>query len=1082
MAKLFKWIVVFFVFLPFSTSVIAEVSANKGKSNSPVINAKVVKALRLDREVAVLIKLREESDDPLISKMTTTSDPFCFISKKDIKRLQSKLESAISRDGLQNEVLIIHRLDNIPWISGTITQKALEKLRTNPNVAMIVEDKPVEALLAESGPLINRDSAHTEGYTGSGVAVAVIDTGIDTDHPDLEDDIIREECFLFDGSCPNGGGTRASGPGSAEDGNGHGTHVSGIITSSLAAYKGIAPDAGIVAIKVLDDSGSGVFSDIIAAIDWVTTNKDIYGIKIINMSLGADAFSGICDGVDPALTSAVDAAKSAGITLFAASGNDAFSDKIRIPACLSSVISVGAVYDADMGEQSWTVGCIDSTTQANQIVCFSNVSDALDILAPGAKVVSSKLGGGTSEDSGTSMASPHAAAVAALMKQKVPSLTPDEIKDILKCNDDSRVGMTFPRIDALAALSPSITIPVDNDGDGFFALPCGNDCTDNDPTINPGVTEICNDSVDNDCDGFVDCNDPDCCDVCVPETPIVCNQTVNGTLNPSVCRSIVKGSLYFADRYSFSASAGQVVGISLTSPGDQNDLGGFDTYLYLIGPDGSVIDEDDDSGDGQNSQIPSGRCFRSLSESGIYTIEVTSFASNATGNYTLSLNCNEECTNGIDDDGDGLVDCDDPDCGCDIACVSPPLIDIGQTVSDTLSPSICWSIGRGCLYFADRYSFSASAGQVVGISLTSPGALNSLGWFDTYLYLIGPGGSVIDENDDGGSNFNSRIPPGSGFRTLSESGTYIIEVTSFAANANGNYILSLIDREDCTNGIDDDGDGFVDCADLDCPPCATTTTVTISSTTTSTTNPSTATTRTVVSTITTTTTFTTTTTCTTYCKDADGDGYGNPNDTIQDCAQSSDYVPDCSDCDDTNPAVNPGATELCNDGIDNDCDTLADCNNPNCVSPAECANTTYLKKSRVTFKYGKKSRDRAFMRLCVDERFCEALKAGIEEMVLGLVGCEPITIPGSRLKSNRNKTRFRARSSKYVVRINCKQGWLKLRQKKVDLKSCVSNFVRTCVSIKGGPHLCAEKNFDKQDREGRLKKLSFLAAGTCSPR
>lgn len=358
MRKSFKWFVVFFVFLSLSTPIIAKVFVSNEPS-APVISPEVIETLKgdkADKEVRVLIKLRGESDDPFVSRMTTSADPSRFISKEDIKRLQSKLEADLSREGLRNDVRIIHQLDNIPWITGTITQKALDKLQTNPNVAMIVEDKPVKAFLAESGPLINSDDAHTLGYTGSGVAVAVLDTGIDTDHPDLIDDLIWEECFLSDGGCPTTGGTRASGPGSAEDGDGHGTHVSGIVTSSHATYKGIAPDADIVAIKVLDDSGSGWFSDVIAGIDWVTTNKDTYGIKIINMSLGGGAYPGFCDGDEPALAAAADAAKSAGITLFAASGNAAFNSQMSILACLSSVISVGAVYDADVGAQFW-VAC-----------------------------------------------------------------------------------------------------------------------------------------------------------------------------------------------------------------------------------------------------------------------------------------------------------------------------------------------------------------------------------------------------------------------------------------------------------------------------------------------------------------------------------------------------------------------------------------------------------------------------------------------------------------------------------------------------------------------------------------------------
>jgi hypothetical protein len=510
-ARYFKCIIFFFVFLSLSTSVATEVFVNEGNSNGPVIREEVTEALKANQEVRVLIKLRDPSDDPFISRMTTSYDPSSFISKEAIKGLQSRFETALSREGLQNEVVITHQLDNIPWITGTITQYALESLQKNPNVAMIVTDKPVEACLSESGPLINSDGAHSSGYTGSGVTVAVLDTGIDTDHPNLSDDLIWEECFLSDGGCPSTSGTTASGPGSAEDGHGHGTHVSGIITSSHSIYEGIAPDAGIVAIKVLTDSGSGWSSDTIAAIDWVTTNKDTYGIEIINMSLGSSGYSGVCDGSNPAYAAAVNAAKSAGITLFAASGNDAYASQMSSPACISSVISVGAVYDANVGGVSWSA-CTDPTTQADQIACSSNVSVELDILAPGSIITSSGLGGGTTDKSGTSMASPHAAAVAALIIQKYSPQTPDEIEGILKCAGsliyDSRIGMNFPRIDALEALNDLVV--KDNDIDGYFDPPCGNDCNDNDPTIYPGATEVCVDGVDNDCDSLADCNDMDC--------------------------------------------------------------------------------------------------------------------------------------------------------------------------------------------------------------------------------------------------------------------------------------------------------------------------------------------------------------------------------------------------------------------------------------------------------------------------------------------------------------------------------------------------------------------------------------------
>ncbi|HHT9124359.1 MAG TPA: PQQ-dependent sugar dehydrogenase [Candidatus Brocadiia bacterium] len=153
-----------------------------------------------------------------------------------------------------------------------------------------------------------------------------------------------------------------------------------------------------------------------------------------------------------------------------------------------------------------------------------------------------------------------------------------------------------------------------------------------------------------------------------------------------------------------------------------------------------------------------------------------------------------------------------------------------------------------------------------------------------------------------------------------------------------------------------------------------------------------------------------------------------------------------------------------------------------CVSIVECKDTTYFRKSRIKFNYRRESSDEAFIELCViDECFCEALKTGAEEIVLELVGCNPITIPGSLLQSNSSRTKFRTESSTYELIINCNMGWLKLRLENVDLKTCVSNPVRTCVSITDGPCLCVEEEFEeKWDRKGSLKELTLIATEACS--
>jgi len=178
------------------------------------------------------------------------------------------------------------------------------------------------------------------------------------------------------------------------------------------------------------------------------------------MSLGSSIlYSGACDTSVPASRNAVNAVKAAGIVLFASSGNDGNENGMSEPACLSSVVSVGSVNDANLGP--WG--------KEDEISFFSNVSAELDLLAPGNAIVSSYWGGGTLELYGTSMSSPHAAAAAALLIQKNGSLTPDDIENVLINNGvsiyDGRIGLSFPRIDALASLN---AVEADADGDGII--------------------------------------------------------------------------------------------------------------------------------------------------------------------------------------------------------------------------------------------------------------------------------------------------------------------------------------------------------------------------------------------------------------------------------------------------------------------------------------------------------------------------------------------------------------------------------------------------------------------------------------
>ncbi len=261
-----------------------------------------------------------------------------------------------------------------------------------------------------------------------------------------------------------------------DDGN-HGTHCAGIIASQDSTNKGVAPGAKIVAAKALNSAGSGWFSDIAAAVDWCVSNKDTYDISVISMSLGDGGEydeSEVASQCDPYATAvAINTAFNQGIFVSVASGNEAHEDGISYPACASKAISVGGVYDANVGSVTWGGApptCRDETTTADQIVCHTNRDEILDLLAPGA-FITSTIPGGFDTYGGTSMAAPHVAGVAALLLEADSGLTPTQLRDILKDTGvsilDSETSLTFPRIDAKAALdslSPAVSISITTDG------------------------------------------------------------------------------------------------------------------------------------------------------------------------------------------------------------------------------------------------------------------------------------------------------------------------------------------------------------------------------------------------------------------------------------------------------------------------------------------------------------------------------------------------------------------------------------------------------------------------------------------
>jgi subtilisin family serine protease len=244
------------------------------------------------------------------------------------------------------------------------------------------------------------------------------------------------------------------------DDNGHGTNVAGILASrGTVAPLGVAPGVQLVVVKVLDRQGrfSGT-SQILAALDWIADTQP--AVRIINMSLGTDArFSGHCDSqlsAARAFAITIGILNARGVTVVVSTGNSSSPVDVQLPSCIGRALAVAAVYDSDVGQVT-RFTCTDPVTGPDRITCFSNSSSAVDLLAPGAPITATGLGGRTSTYFGTSMAAPHVVGAIAMLLEIDSRLTPESIELMLERTGrpvvDARNGLVIPRLDLFAAVS-----------------------------------------------------------------------------------------------------------------------------------------------------------------------------------------------------------------------------------------------------------------------------------------------------------------------------------------------------------------------------------------------------------------------------------------------------------------------------------------------------------------------------------------------------------------------------------------------------------------------------------------------------
>ncbi|MFI5806433.1 S8 family peptidase [Streptomyces sp. NPDC051561] len=282
-----------------------------------------------------------------------------------------------------------------------LTETEAKQLAADPAVAKVVQNKKFTADATQDNPpswgidrIDQTDTAGDKKYTypdsaGEGVTAYVVDTGVRVSHKDF-------------GGRAVSGFDAVDNDDNADDGNGHGTHVAGTIAGTA---HGVAKKAKIVAVRVLDDNGSGTTEQVVAGIDWVTANHK--GPSVANMSLGG--------GADPALDAAVQKAIASGVTFAVAAGNDASDAKDYSPARVPEAITVA------------------SSTNEDAQSDFSNFGSIVDIYAPGSDITSSwnDSDDGTKTISGTSMATPHVVGAAAVYLAGHQDATPAQVAEAL---------------------------------------------------------------------------------------------------------------------------------------------------------------------------------------------------------------------------------------------------------------------------------------------------------------------------------------------------------------------------------------------------------------------------------------------------------------------------------------------------------------------------------------------------------------------------------------------------------------------------------------------------------------------------
>jgi subtilisin family serine protease len=362
-------------------------------------------------------EIRDEAQDfaKRLREVTGEKIPndYIVVMKDDFLSSAHSLAGKVQSEGATVEHIFDHVLSgfsvNVP------NDEVLETIMQNPNVDYIQPDVKVK-VFAQSLPTgidrIDGDLSATKSGDGSGSVnadIAILDTGIDLNHPDLN--VYKQVTFV-------------PGTSNANDDDGHGTAVAGVAAAkdNSQGVVGVAPGARLWAIKVLDSNGMGSSSDIIKGIDYATEHAN--EIDVVNLSFGAV-------GKNDALHNAIIRSVEAGVTYAAAAGNEGMDSSNVFPASYPEVIAVSAIVDTD-GKCGGISPTGTTAGKDDTLASFSNYGPVVDLAAPGVLVKTTTIGDSYMSFSGTSAATAHVTGAVALYKSEHPGASPSDILNELK--------------------------------------------------------------------------------------------------------------------------------------------------------------------------------------------------------------------------------------------------------------------------------------------------------------------------------------------------------------------------------------------------------------------------------------------------------------------------------------------------------------------------------------------------------------------------------------------------------------------------------------------------------------------------